>query len=173
MMRVSGHRGHAGESLVQAMRRLIIGSLTFLLVACNTNAPSEVKISLNSDKVLGVSDFEFEPAGKYSGCSVSGKIEYDIKIEPSNFTGVVNLDEVVVEYAGKWRAKPEPFYLPFVEGKIVEGGFQVSEYTFSEDPQDKKQAICASKSSSDIKLASLGTGLNALPGIKAAVVKKK
>ena len=141
-------------------------------MGCNPIAPSEVKISLNSDKVLGVSDFKFEPAGEYLGCSVSGSIDYDIQIEPANFTGAVQLDEVVLEYAGKWRAKPQFVFLNFVEGKMVGGGFSVSEFASSDDPKDKKEAICASKSSSDIKIASLGTGLNALPGIKAVVVKK-
>ena len=142
-------------------------------MGCNTIAPSEVKVSLNSDKILGVSDFKSEPAGEYSGCSVSGSIDYDIKIEPANFTGVVQLDDVVIEYAGKWRAKPQFFYLNFVEGKMTRGGFSVSEYASSDDPKDKKEAICASKSSSDIRIASLGTGLNALPGIKAVVVAKE
>jgi len=155
------------------MRRLIIGSLTVLLMGCNSIAPSGIKISLNSDKVLAVSKFEFEPEGEYTGCSVSGTIDYDIKIEPANFTGAVQLDKVVIEYAGKWRAEPEYFYLNFVEGKMVGGGFQVSEYASSDDSKDKKEAICASKSSSDIKIASLGTALLALPGIKAVVVEKK
>jgi len=155
------------------MRRLIIGSLTVLLMGCNSIAPSGIKISLNSDKVLAVSEFEFEPLGEYTGCSVSGTIDYDIKIEPANFTGAVQLDKVVIEYAGKWRAEPEYFYLNFVEGKMVGGGFHVSEYVSSDDSKDKKEAICASKSSSDIKIASLGTALLALPGIKAVVVEKK
>jgi len=142
-------------------------------MGCNSIAPSGIKISLNSDKVLAVSEFEFEPLGEYTGCSVSGTIDYDIKIEPANFTGAVQLDKVVIEYAGKWRAEPEYFYLNFVEGKMVGGGFQVSEYASSDDSKDKKEAICASKSSSDIKIASLGTALLALPGIKAVVVEKK
>ena len=164
---------HAVHSRFRAVRRLILGSLTVLLMGCNPIAPSEVKISLNSDKVLGVSDFKFEPAGEYSGCSVSGSIDYDIKIEPANFTGGVQLDKVVIEYARKWRAEPEYFYLNFVEGKMVGGGFYVSEFASSDDSKDKKEAICASRSSSDIQIASLGTGLNALPGIKAVVVEKK
>jgi hypothetical protein len=155
------------------MRRLIIGSLTVFLMGCNPIAPSEVKISLNSDKVFGVSDFKFEPAGEYSGCTVSGTIDYDIKIEPANFTGGILLDKVVIEYAGKWRAKPTSWFQSFVEGKMVGGGFVVSEYASPDDSKDKKEAICASKSSSDIKIASLGTGLLALPGIKAVVVEKK
>ena len=154
------------------MRRLIIGSLTVLLMGCNPIAPSEVKVSLNSDKVLGVSEFEFEPGGEYSGCTVSGIIDYDIKIEPENFTGTVQLDKVIIEYAGKWRAKPEYFYLVFLEGKMV-SGFDVSQYGSSDDSKDKKEAVCASKSSSDIKITSLGTGLVAVPCIKAVVVEKK
>jgi hypothetical protein len=154
------------------MRYLLIGSLSVLLLGCNSIAPSGLKISLNSDKVLGVRKFKFEPAGEYSGCSVSGAIDYDIKIEPANFTGAVQLDKVVIEYAGKWRAEPQYFYLNFVEGKMVSGS-EVGEYASSEDTKEKKEAICASKSSSDIKIASLGTGLLALPGIKAVVVDKK
>jgi len=155
------------------MRYLLIGSLNVLLLGCNSIAPSGLKISLNSDKVLGVSKFKFEPAGEYSGCSISGTIDYDIKIEPANFTGAVQLDKVVIEYAGKWRAEPQYFYLNFVEGKMVGGGLEVGEYASTDDSKDKKEAICASKSSSDIKIASLGTGLLALPGIKAVVVDKK
>jgi hypothetical protein len=155
------------------MSRLIIGSLTVFLMGCNQIAPSEVKISLNSDKVLGVRDFKFEPAGEYSGCTISGAIDYDIKIEPANFTGGVQLDKVVIEYAGKWRAEPDSQFLNFVEGKMVGGGFSVYQYGSLDDSKDKKEAICASKSSSDIKIASLGTALLALPGIKAVVVEKK
>jgi len=142
-------------------------------MGCNPIAPSEVKISLNSDKVLGVKDFEFKPAGEYIGCSVSGIIDYDIRVEPANFTGQVLLDKVVIEYAGKWRAEPQSIYLNFLEGKTVGNGLFVSEYVSTDDSRDKKEAVCASKSSSDIKITSLGTGLLALPGIKAVVAEKK
>ena len=157
------------------MRRLIIGSLTVLLMGCNPIAPSEVKVSLNSDKVLGVSDFKFEPANEYSGCQVQALIDYDIKVEPANFTGLVQLDKVVIEYSG-WRSRPTSESLTFVKGKIVGGGFYVNEYTVGSDElkdKEKIKAICASKSSSDIKIASLGTALYALPGIKAVVLEKK
>jgi len=165
--------GQDGRSCCRALRRLIVGTLTVFLVGCYPIAPSEVKISLNSDKVLGVKDFKFEPAGEYTGCQVSGTIEYDIKIEPANFTGSVELDKVVIEYAGKWRAEPQIFYLTFLEGKSVGGGIGIGQYASSDDSKDMKEAVCASKSSSDIKIASLGTGLVALPGIKAVVVDKK
>jgi len=155
------------------MRRLIVGTLTVFLMGCNPIAPSEVKISLNSDKVLGVKDFKFEPAVEYSGCSVAGSIEYDFKIEPANFTGRVILDKVVIEYAGKWRAEPQSIDLYFLEGKLVGHGLYVGQYVYTTDSKDKKEAVCASKSSSDIKITSLGTGLLAMPGIKAAVVEKK
>jgi hypothetical protein len=168
--------GDTGLSRCRDMRRLIIGSLSVLLMGCNPTAPSEIRVSLNSDKVLGVSNFKFEPANEYSGCSVSALIDYDIKVEPANFTGLVLLDKFVIEYAGKWRSRPTSESLTFVKGKIVGGGLFVSEYTTGSDELNEKEkieAICASKSSSDIKIASLGTAQLALPGIKAVVVEKK
>ena len=154
------------------MRRLIIGSLTVLLMGCNPIAPSEVKVSLNSDKVLGVSNFKFAQANEYGGCQVSALIDYDINVEPANFTGNVLFKDIVYEYSGKWRSEPQMETAVFVDGKIVLG-FYVGEYTALDDSKDKKEAICASKSSSDIKIASLGTALYALQGIKAVVVEKK
>jgi hypothetical protein len=154
------------------MRHLLIGSITALLVGCNSFAPSELKVSLNSDKILGVRDLIFDSGGEFSGCSVSGSIEYDIKIEPEDFTGVVMFNEVVFEYAGKWRSEPEFKSLVYSNGKWLEGGMNVSAYASLDDPKDKKEALCSAKSSSDIRIVSLGEAVIALPGIKAVLPSK-
>jgi len=154
------------------MRRLIIGSLTVLLAGCNLNAPSGVKVILNSDKILDVQKFEYDSSGiggvSYY-CSVSGSIKYDITFEPSNFTGAVSLNNLVLEYAGKWRSEPQTVYLDVLDGKLVNGtGINITESSNSDDPKDKKEAVCASKSSSDIKIASLGEPVLVFPGLKAS-----
>lgn len=151
------------------MRYLLIGSLSVLLLGCNSIAPSGLKISLNSDKALGVNEFEFTPASEYSGCSVSGYIEYDIKLEPANFTGGVAFANFVLDYAGKWRTKPYAVYLEFVEGKLIGDGISISQYGSKDSPEDMKKALCASKSSSDIKIASLGDTVIVFPGFKAVL----
>lgn len=156
------------------MRHLLIGSLTLLLVGCNSVAPFGLKISLNSDKVLGVSEFKFEPGDEYSSCSVSGTIEYDIKLEPENHTGSVVFNGFVLEYAGKWRSEPEVQYLSYLDGKLIKNsGINVYASASLDDPKDKKEALCASKSSSDIKVVSLGDPVIAFPGIKAGLSNKK
>lgn len=151
------------------MRYLLIGSLSVLLLGCNSIAPSGLKISLNSDKALGVNEFEFTPADEYSTCNVSGSIKYDIKLEPANFTGAVSLNDFVLEYAGKWRSKPQTVYLEFVEGELIGDGISVAIYTSKDDSEDQKKAMCASKSSSDIKIASLGGNAIVFPGFKAVL----
>ena len=155
------------------MRYLLIGSLSALLLGCNSNAPSGLKISLNSDKVLNVCKFEFESGDEYSGCNVSGKIEYDIKIEPANFTGSVSFHNFVLEYAGKWRSEPKYVYLEYLNGQVVKGlGINIFAAASLDDPKEKKEALCASKSSSDIKVVSLGDPVIAFPGIKAVLSLK-
>lgn len=156
------------------MRHLLIGSLTVFLVGCNSVAPSGLKISLNSDKVLSVSRFEFEPGDELSGCSVSGTIEYDIKIEPENYTGIIDFNGLVLEYAGKWRSEPDSQLLTYLDGKLIKNsGINIYASASSDDPKDKKEALCASKSSSDIKVVSLGDPVIAYPGIKVALPNKK
>lgn len=155
------------------MRSLLIGSLSVLLLGCNSIAPSGLKISLNSDKALNVSEFEFDPGDEYSGCSVSGNIEYDIKLDPANFTGLVSFNGFVLEYAEKWRTEPDIVYLEFAEGKLTGDGVTVSQFTTKDSPEDMKKAVCASKSSSDIKIASLGDTAIAFPGFKAVLPSKK
>ena len=156
------------------MRHLLIGSLTVLLVGCNSVSPSGLKISLDSDKVLGVSRFEFEPGDELSSCSVSGTIEYDIKLEPENYTGTVSFSGFVLEYAGKWRSEPDDQYLTYLEGKLIKNsGINIYASASSDDPKDKKEALCASKSSSDVKVVSLGDPVIAFPGIKVGLPNKK
>jgi hypothetical protein len=155
------------------MRYLLIGSLSVLLLGCNSIAPSGLKISLNSYKALSVSEFEFVPASEYSSCSVSGNIMYDIKLEPANFTGAVSFANFVLEYAGKWRTKPYNVYLEFAEGKLVGDGIDIGQFTSTDDPEDMKKAVCASKSSSDIKIASLGDTVLVFPAFKAVLPSKK
>jgi len=164
-----------GLSRCRAVRRLLLGSLSVLLAGCNAFPPSEVKVSLGSGKILSVKDFEYEPAGEYSGCSVSGSILYDLKVDPQNFTGVVVLDDVVLEYAGKYRAKPKSFQPFFLDGKPVGEGVYIGEYISSviPEPKEKREAICASKSTSDIRIVSLGEPVIALPGVKASLESKK
>ena len=157
------------------MRRLLIGSLSVLLAGCNALPPSEVKVSLGSGKILSVKDFEYKPAEEYIGCSVSGIILYDIKVDPQNFTGSVVIDNVVIEYAGKYRAKPQSVTLKFVGGKPIGEGIYIGEYisAVTDEPKDKREAVCASKSTSDIKIVSLGEPIIALPGVKASLESKK
>jgi len=154
------------------MRRLIIGSLAVLLTGCNLNAPSGVKVILNSDKILDVQQFEYESSeiGGVSSCSVSGSIQYDITFEPSNFTGAVSFHNLVLEYAGKWRSEPQTAYLDVLNGKLMKGtGINIYQSVSYEDgPKEKKEAVCASKSSSDIKIASLGEPVLVFPGLKAS-----
>lgn len=131
----------------------------------------DVKVSINSDKVLGVKDFEYTPATDYSSCSISGSIEYDISVEPKNFTGMVYLRDAKIRYANTWT-KTEDTQITFVNGRLLDG-VNVFQYSSLDDPNIAKEATCKSKSSSDIRLISLGEALYAIPGIKATAANIK
>ncbi len=131
----------------------------------------DVKVSINSDKVLGVKDFEYTPATEYSSCSVNGIIEYDISVEPKNFTGIVHLRGTKIRYANTWT-RSEDSHLTFINGKLLDG-LNVYQYSLEDDSNIQKQAICKTKSSSDIKLISLGDALFATPGVNATTLEKK
>ena len=98
---------------------------------------------------------------------------YDIKLEPANFTGAVSFTSFVLEYAGKWRTEPYTVYLEFADGKLIGDGIGVAQYASADDPEDMKKAVCASKSSSDIKIASFGDTALVFPGFKAVLPSKK
>ncbi|WP_398335988.1 hypothetical protein [Vulcanococcus sp.] len=154
------------------MRRLFqICALPLLLSGCGTVMQPDVKISINSDEVLGVKDFVHTPATEYSSCSISGSIEYDISVEPKNFTGIVYLRDAKIRYANTWT-KTEDTQITFVNGKLLDG-VNVYQYSLSDDSIIQKEAICKSKSSSEIRLISLGEALFAIPGIKATAANKK
>ena len=150
------------------MRLMLLNvAFPFLLAGCSTLAQPEVKLTIQSGKILDVKNFEYKPATEYGSCELTGTIEFDIAVEPKNFTGVVLLQDIKIRYAGTWT-RTENGGISFVNGKQY-GGMSISEYPLSEDSQNKKDAICKSKSSSDVKLVSLGEGLFATQGIKATV----
>jgi hypothetical protein len=154
------------------MKRLFfIGVLPLLLSGCATVMQPDVKVSINSDKVLGVKDFEYTPATEYSSCNVTGAIEYDIAVEPKNFTGIIYFKGMKVRYADTWTAE-EDNQATFVDGKQVYG-ISIGQFAYAEDSKAKKEALCSSKSSSDIKLISLGEALFATPGVNATNLDKK
>ena len=131
----------------------------------------DVKVNINSDKVLGVKNFEYTPATEYSSCNVTGSIEYDIAVEPKNFTGIIYFKDMKIRYADTWTAT-EDNQVTFVNGR-QQYGTSISQFAYAEDSKAKKEALCSSRSSSDIKLISLGEALFAQPGIKATVLTKK
>jgi hypothetical protein len=144
------------------------------LLGCTSSSfPENVKISINSEKVLAVKDFEFEPASAYRGCTVSGTITYDISVDPADFTGIVFGDDAVLSYAGAKERKVS-YMLPFKNGKLnIESslsGFNVFDWASDENTNEEKAATCASKSSSKIRLISLGVPNIAVPGVDAAIV---
>ena len=131
----------------------------------------EVKLSIKSDRILGVEDFDHSPAEAYAPCSISGTIEYDISVEPSNFTGYIDVKDAVIEYAGRWK-KVENTTFSFVNGKQVYGT-SVYQYPSDSASAAEKEATCASKSSSDIKLISLGEPIYAVHGSKVLIQANK
>lgn len=154
------------------MRRLLITTaLPLLLLGCSPGAQQEVRVAIKSDKVLSVKNFEYTPATAYSPCNLSGVIEYDVSIEPSNFTGYVQLKDAVIQYGGTWK-KVGDTVLAFVDGKQVDGT-NIYQYPLEESSTAEKQATCASKSSSDIKLISLGKPMFALHGAKVIIQANK
>jgi len=152
---------------------LIAVACPVLMLGCSLKPPSDVRVRIASDKILNVSDFKSEPATTYSPCSVSGLIKYDLSVEPSNFTGIIVGQEAAISYAGKWTDKKTEYWITFVEGKQVSEGISIGQYPLDEEPQEMKKAICATKSSSDIKLVSLGNPEIALPGLKAVAATDK
>jgi hypothetical protein len=126
----------------------------------------EVKVGIRSDKVLSVEDFEYEAASEFRSCNVKGSIEYDISVEPKDFTGIVYLRGIKVGYASIWTDTMDD-QLIFKDGKLVYG-INILQYKLLDDPKVEREAVCKSKSSSDIKLISLGEALFALPGAPAS-----
>jgi len=153
--------------------RLMLLNVGFplLLAGCTTLSQPEVKLTIQSGKILDVKDFEYKPASEYSSCVLSGIIEFDIAVEPKNFTGLVFLQDIKIRYADTWT-RTENGSITFINGKQYKG-MSISEYPLSEDSQIKKDAICKSKSSSDVKLVSLGEGLFATQGTKATILTGK
>ena len=150
------------------MRLMLLNvAFPFLLAGCGTLAQPEVKLTIQSGKILDVKNFEYKPATEYGSCDITGIIEFDIAVEPKNFTGVVFLKDIKIRYADTWT-RTENGGITFVNGKQY-AGMSIGEYPLSEDSQNKKDAICKSKSSSDVKLVSLGEGVFATQGIKATV----
>jgi len=152
---------------------LIAIACPFLMLGCSLKTPSNVRVRIASDKILNVSDFKSEPATAYSSCSVSGFIKFDLSVEPSNFTGMVIGQEASINYAGKWTDNKTEYWITFVEGKQVGQGINIGQYALNEEPQEMKESICATKSSSDIKLVSLGNPEIALSGLKAVEATDK
>jgi hypothetical protein len=154
------------------MRQLLItAGLPLLLLGCSMGVQPEVRLSIKSDRILGVEDFEYSPAGSFSPCNVSGEIEYDIGVEPSNFTGYVQVKDAVIEYAGKWK-KIDSRSFSFVNGKQVHGT-SIYQYPLDDASAVEKEATCASRSSSDIKLISLGKPIYAIHGVKVVIQASK
>ena len=149
------------------MRCFLIVVSALLINGC-AQVPTEVKVKLASDKILAVKDFATEPATEYSGCTVKGQILYDIGVEPANFTGIVNIENGQIEYAG-WKGEKVPIRVVFVNGK--QHGYTVSIYNYAsgDDTKEKKEAMCRVKTSSDIKLVDLGKPIMAIQGIRAAI----
>lgn len=150
---------------------LLIAVLPLALVSCNSTTSREVKITINSDKILSVKDFSYAPASDYSPCNVDGNIEYDISVEPPDFTGMAQVKDAELLYGGKWKKKTSLVFY-FKEGRQL-FGTNISQYPLADASAEEKNATCASKSSSDIKLVSLGEPVFALSGTKLAVGDNK
>lgn len=149
------------------MRCFLIVVSALLINGC-TQVPTEVKVKLASDNILAVKDFATEPATEYSGCTVKGEVLYDISVEPVNFTGIVNIENGQIEYAG-WKGEKVPIGVVFINGK--QHGYTVSIYNYAsgDDTKEKKEAMCRVKTSSDIKLVDLGKPIMAIQGIRASI----
>ena len=146
---------------------LLTVAFPLLLTGCSTLEQPEVKLTIQSDKILGVKNFEYKPATEYGSCDITGTIEFDIAVEPKNFTGSVHLKDIKIRYADTWT-RTEDGSITFINGKQYEG-MSITEYTMQEDSKNEKDAICKSRSSSHIKLVSLGEAIFATQGIKATV----
>lgn len=148
------------------MRFFLTLGVVFLFCACSPG-PTEVQIKLASDKILAVKDFSTTPASEYSGCQVEGEIQFDVTVEPKNFTGVVSFENTEIKMAG-WKSKQMNSAFQFINGK-PHGYIRFYESSDDEDTKEKKEALCRVKSSSDIKLSEIGKAVMAFHGIKASV----
>jgi hypothetical protein len=152
------------------MRQLAGYAASLLLAAC-TPQTTEVIVGIASDKALEVKNFKHEQGGAYTSCTVSGDIVFDISVEPNDFSGVVVLEDVQLTVAG-WKPKKEDYWwLEFDKGKPSALSFYFYE---SKETGDKEgiEALCRAKSSSDVKLQSLGRPRWAISAIKASLVKE-
>jgi len=154
----------------RTVRRILLASTCVALLAGCSQSERPVSIRIASDKILEVSDFKVE--NEDYGCTVSGIIKFDIAVDPPNFTGSVIASEGVLQY-GKWRDEQLAATPFFVDGKQMGKGISVYRFVNDSAPKAEREAICSLKSSSEIKLVSLGKAEIALKGLKAIVSNPK
>ena len=146
-------------------------SASIFLAGCNQNYPSQVSIKLNSSEPLKSTDWSMEKS-TIGSCNLSGYVNYDIDIEPKDFTGNIWLSDVVISYNGYKHTGFQQ--LNYLNGKPTDRAFNIGQYVYaSQDDKEEYKAICGIKSYHNIKIVSLGKPVIALPGIPLVIDKQK